>query len=120
MTEDSKAMRRATVEEALKRLPGPQGERSVPVFEHGTLVVKLYAPRGSDPQTPHTRDEVYIVAKGRGEFVHQGQRQDFRAGDFLFAAAREEHRFENFTDDLAVWVLFYGPEGGEARSSSRT
>jgi hypothetical protein len=25
------------------------------------------------------------------------------------------HRFEDFTDDLAVWVIFYGPEGGEAR-----
>jgi hypothetical protein len=24
------------------------------------------------------------------------------------------HRFENFSDDLAVWVFFYGPEGGEA------
>ena len=107
-------MRRATVEDALARLPGPGGERSVAVFEHGTLVVKLYAPRGSDPQSPHTRDEVYIVAKGRGEFFHQGLRQDFRAGDFLFAAAGEEHRFENFTDDGVLWVMFYGPEGGEA------
>jgi len=114
MTTNTTAMRKATVEDALARLPGPEGERSVAVFEHGTLVVKLYAPRGSDPQTPHKRDEVYIVAKGRGEFIHQGQRQDFRAGDFLFAAAGEEHRFENFTDDLAVWVMFYGPEGGEA------
>lgn len=116
MTTHSKPMRKATAEEALVRLPGPAGERSVAVFEHGTLVVKLYAPRGSDPQTPHTRDEVYIVAKGHGEFFHQGRRQDFREGDFLFAAAGEEHRFENFTDDLAVWVMFYGPEGGEVPS----
>jgi mannose-6-phosphate isomerase-like protein (cupin superfamily) len=106
--------RSATVEEALSRLPGPDGERSVAIFEHGSLVVKLYAPRGSDPQSPHTRDEVYIVAKGRGEFVLQGSRQEFRSGDFLFAAAGDDHRFENFTDDLAVWVMFYGPEGGEA------
>jgi len=27
-----------------------------------------------------------------------------------------EHRFENFSDDLAVWVFFYGPEGGEAET----
>jgi hypothetical protein len=25
-----------------------------------------------------------------------------------------EHRFEQFTDDLAVWVVFFGPEGGDA------
>ena len=24
-----------------------------------------------------------------------------------------EHRFEDFTDDFAIWVIFYGPEGGE-------
>ena len=29
------------------------------------------------------------------------------------AAAGVEHRFENFSDDFAVWVFFYGPEGGE-------
>ena len=102
--------------EALARLPLPKGERSVTVFEHGTLVVKVYAPRDTDPQTPHSRDEVYIVAHGKGDFVNQGQRQRFGPGDFLFAAAGEEHRFENFTD-LAVWVMFYGPEGGEAPRS---
>ena len=32
----------------------------------------------------------------------------------LFAAAGVEHRFENFSYDLALWVLFYGPEGGES------
>jgi hypothetical protein len=25
-----------------------------------------------------------------------------------------EHRFEDFSNNLAVWVMFYGPEGGEA------
>jgi hypothetical protein len=24
-----------------------------------------------------------------------------------------EHRFEDFTEDFATWVVFYGPEGGE-------
>ena len=102
---------------ALNRLPGPQGERSVALFEHGSLVVKLYAPRGNDPQTPHSRDEVYVVAQGAGEFVCDGSRETFRMNDVLFAAAGAEHRFENFTDDFAVWVFFYGPEGGEVDRS---
>ena len=38
-----------------------------------------------------------------------------RPGDLLFVPAGVVHRFEEFTDDLAVWVIFYGPEGGEAR-----
>jgi hypothetical protein len=36
----------------------------------------------------------------------------------LFVPALEEHRFERFTDDLIVWVMFYGPEGGEAAMGS--
>jgi mannose-6-phosphate isomerase-like protein (cupin superfamily) len=104
-----------TLGEALDRLPGPQGERSVGVFEHGSLVVKLYAPRGHDPQTPHSRDEVYVVVlvQGSGEFICAGARQAFGPHDVLVAAAGVEHRFENFSDDFAVWVFFYGPEGGE-------
>jgi mannose-6-phosphate isomerase-like protein (cupin superfamily) len=102
----------------LARLPGPQGERFVTVFEHGSLLVEVYAPRGSDPQKPHTRDELYIVVEGSGDFVAAKGLQPFGPGDLLFAPAGEEHRFENFSDDLTVWVIFYGPEGGEAAQSA--
>ena len=30
-------------------------------------------------------------------------------GDMCFAAAHAEHGFENFTDDFAIWIIFYGP-----------
>lgn len=106
--------RKATIEAAMAQLPGPQGQRSVAVLEHGSLLVKVYAPRGHDLQTPHTRDEIYVVAQGSGEFVSDQGHQSFVPQDLLFAPAGVEHRFENFTDDLIVWVIFYGPEGGEA------
>ena len=102
-----------TVPEALAKLPGSKGERFIELFKHGTLSVELYAPRGKDPQKPHTRDEVYVVVTGKGDFVAAGERKKFQPGDMLFVAAHVEHRFENFSDDLAVWVFFYGPEGGE-------
>ncbi len=98
----------------LSRIPGPAGERSTLVFEHGTLTVKLYAPRGTDPQQPHGRDEAYIVIRGRGTFVHGDRRDRFEPDDFLWAPAGLSHRFENFTDDLLVWVIYYGVEGGES------
>ena len=104
--------------EILPRLPGPAGERSTVVFEHGTLQVKLYAPRGHDPQTPHARDEIYVVAQGTGFFWDGETRRPFGPGTFLFAEAGRPHRFEEFTDDFAVWVMYYGPEGGEARGGS--
>jgi mannose-6-phosphate isomerase-like protein (cupin superfamily) len=102
-----------TLAEALNRLPGPQGEQSVGVFEHGSLVVKLYAPREEDLQTPHSRDEIYVVARGNGEFVCGDARQKVGPLDVLFAAADVAHRFESFSPEFAVWVFFYGPEGGE-------
>ena len=102
-----------TVRSALDCLPAPSGERFVELFKHGTLSVELYAPRGADPQTPHTRDEVYVVISGTGQFFAAGEMETFLPGDVLFVPAGVEHRFVNFSDDLAVWVIFYGPEGGE-------
>jgi mannose-6-phosphate isomerase-like protein (cupin superfamily) len=104
---------RLTVTDALARLPGAGGERYVELFRHGTLSVELYAPRGHDPQSPHTRDEVYVVVTGRGQFRNGAERHPFGPGDVLFVPAGVTHRFEEFSDDLAVWVFFYGPEGGE-------
>ena len=104
---------RLTVADALSRLPGAIGERYVELFRHGTLRVELYAPRGVDPQSPHTRDEVYVVVTGRGQFQNGGERHPFEPGDVLFVPAGVIHRFEEFTEDLIVWVIFYGPVGGE-------
>ena len=102
-----------TVNAALNRIPSHRGERFVELFHHGTLSIELYAPRGTDPQQPHTRDEVYVVAEGKGQFLNGGVRHNFGPGDVLFVPAGVVHRFEEFSDDLAVWVVFYGPEGGE-------
>jgi mannose-6-phosphate isomerase-like protein (cupin superfamily) len=98
----------------LARLPGPKGERFAGVLQHCSLSVEIYAPRGSDPQSPHTRDEAYVVVQGSGEFINGSSRDRFGPGDVLFVPAGIEHRFLKFSDDLVVWVIFFGPEGGEA------
>jgi len=85
------------------------------LFEHGTLSVEVYKPEMVDLQQPHTRDEVYVIIAGSGEFVNDGIRTTFSQGDFLFVPAGVVHRFENFSDDFSTWVLFYGPEGGEKK-----
>lgn len=113
-------MIRASVEELLRRLPGPNtpswpdGERFVEAFGHGSLVVELYVPVGNDPQQPHDRDEVYFVVSGDGDFVLGDERRRFAPGDAFFVPAHAIHRFENFSADFATWVVFYGPPGGEA------
>lgn len=105
--------RHIALNDARKAVPTTDGKAFALLFEHGSLQVEIYAPRGSDLQKPHPRDELYVVASGTGWFFVGGQRVRFSPGDALFAAAGEVHRFEDFSDDLAVWVMFYGPEGGE-------
>jgi mannose-6-phosphate isomerase-like protein (cupin superfamily) len=104
---------RWTEEEAAAAIPADTASRFAQVFSHGTLRLGLYAPRGSDPQQPHDQDEVYIILRGNGWFVNGESRHEFGPGDALFVPAGVTHRFEDFSDDLSIWVIFYGPDGGE-------
>jgi mannose-6-phosphate isomerase-like protein (cupin superfamily) len=107
---------RLTIDTALDALE-TAGAEYLKLFGHGSLEVEIYRPRGVDRQQPHTRDEVYVVISGSGMFVCGDRRQPFEAGEVLFAAAGVTHRFENFSDNFATWVFFYGPEGGENPAS---
>jgi len=93
--------------------PLPEGRRSAEILRHGSLEVRWYAPKGTDPQTPHDRDEIYIVASGSGIFVRGAERVAFGPSDMLFVRAGMAHRFEAFSDDFATWVVFWGAVGGE-------
>jgi mannose-6-phosphate isomerase-like protein (cupin superfamily) len=99
--------------EAQASIPGSANGRSVRVLQRGTLDVVLGTPARPDEQTVHEQDEVYIVIRGRGVLFHDGRRDPFESGDFLFVSAATEHRFEDFSEDLLVWRVFYGPNGGE-------
>lgn len=106
-------MQRLTVNAALAALAREKGAEFVTVFSHGSLEVEIYRPDGVDRQQPHSRDEIYVVISGSGQFVNGASRLPFEAGEMLFVPAGAEHRFEDFSKDFATWVFFYGPEGGE-------
>ena len=76
--------------------------------------VGMYQPDKVDPQQPHTRDEVYVIAAGSGTFICGDEREEFTPGDLLFVPAGVEHRFIDFTDDFAAWVIFFGPAPSQA------
>ena len=79
----------------------------------GAGAFSLFAPKGTDYQTPHDQDELYLVVSGSGRFMDGTEEIDFGVGDVLFVPAGVEHRFTHFSDDLVTWVIFYGPSGGE-------
>ena len=105
---------RLTPSNALKMLQENDGVPFAEVRRQGSLEVEIYKPEGVDLQTPHTRDEVYVVISGSGQFINGGVKHPFEPGEVLIVPAGVEHRFEAFTDDFATWVFFYGPEGGES------
>jgi mannose-6-phosphate isomerase-like protein (cupin superfamily) len=66
---------------------------------------------GIDDQEPHGEDEIYVVTAGRGSFEAGGDRVDVAPGTVIYVPAREEHRFVDMTEDLAVFVVFAPAEG---------
>ncbi len=83
------------------------------ILEHGSMELGFYKPDAEDKQQPHEQDEIYIVQSGSGSFVRGAETIPFSSGDALFVAAGVNHRFVDFSEDFAAWVIFYGPSGGE-------
>ena len=109
---------RATLADALAALPGAGGERFAAALVHGSLLVEVYRPGGPDQQDPHDRDELYVVVTGTGRLRRAGVEVDCGPGDLLFVPAGVEHRFAQASADFVVWVVFYGPPGGEAATGA--
>lgn len=98
--------------EALEKLR-EAGTEFAPLFTHGSLEAGIYKPGQTDMQSPHEKDELYVVISGKGDFYCDGVMVPFEPGSFLFVPAGAEHRFMNHTSDFSTWVFFYGPKGGE-------
>jgi mannose-6-phosphate isomerase-like protein (cupin superfamily) len=61
---------------------------------------------GTDPQQPHTEDEIYYIAQGRG-MIHVGaEDRPVAAGSIVFVGAGVEHRFHTIAEDLVILVFF--------------
>ncbi len=103
-----------TIGQAVRKLEKEKQNPFTVLMKHGTMSVEYFAPKIADTQTPHSKDEIYVIASGQAVFFSDGERVNCKTGDVLFVPAKMDHRFENFSDDFATWVIFYGQEGGEA------
>lgn len=103
----------STIEEAISQLKGETNQSFTDILQHGSMSVEYYAPEKVDNQTPHKQDEIYVVASGHSFFNRNGAIIECKTGDVIFVPAAMEHHFFDFSDDFAVWVIFYGTCGGE-------
>ena len=60
----------------------------------------------TDPQSPHTEDEVYYVVSGRAQILVAQENLDVQAGSIVYVAKNVAHRFHSIEEDLTVLVFF--------------
>ncbi len=75
----------------------------VPTISAG---VYQLAAGATDPQEPHTEDEVYYVVQGQAQIQVATEHTPVKAGSIIFVAANVDHRFHSITEDLTVLVFF--------------
>jgi hypothetical protein len=102
-------MMQLILRDALAALGGAQDGTYVKLFAEPALDIALYKPDRTDPQTPHLRDEIYVIAAGSGRFIQAEEGRAFGPGDLFFVPKGVPHRFVDFTDDFSTWVIFFGP-----------
>jgi mannose-6-phosphate isomerase-like protein (cupin superfamily) len=73
---------------------------------------------GSDDQTPHNEDEIYVVQRGRARLVAGGGSVHVGPGSVVYVPAGEVHRFTDIAEDLAVLVVFAPPYRSRAEPAA--
>lgn len=63
---------------------------------------------GTDPQSPHTEDEVYYVASGKAQIQVDNENRAVQAGSIVYVAKNVEHRFHAIEQELTV-IVFFAP-----------
>lgn len=66
---------------------------------------------GTDPQQPHSEDEMYYVIRGKGKFTYADKEVDVSAGSVLYVPKQVEHRFHSIEEELMI-LVFFAPEEG--------
>lgn len=72
------------------------------------LSMGLYVlPAGStDPQSPHTEDEVYYVVSGKAQITVAEESRDIQAGSLVYVEKNIAHHFHSIEEELTVLVFF--------------
>ncbi|HKI54828.1 MAG TPA: cupin domain-containing protein [Anaerolineales bacterium] len=63
---------------------------------------------GTDPQSPHTEDEVYYIVSGWAKIKVADEDRDVGAGSIVYVAKNVEHRFHSIEEELKV-IVFFAP-----------
>ena len=63
---------------------------------------------GTDPQSPHTEDEVYYIVSGRAKIKVADEDRNVQAGSVVYVAKNVEHKFHSIEEELTI-IVFFAP-----------
>lgn len=61
---------------------------------------------GTDPQSPHTEDEVYYVVSGRAKMIVAEESRAVQAGSIVYVEKNVAHHFHSIEEALTILVFF--------------
>jgi mannose-6-phosphate isomerase-like protein (cupin superfamily) len=61
---------------------------------------------GTDPQSPHTEDEVYYVVSGKAQILVAEENHNVQPGSIVYVEKNVAHRFHSIEAELTVLVFF--------------
>jgi mannose-6-phosphate isomerase-like protein (cupin superfamily) len=83
----------------------------VPALSAGVYVLPA---GGVDGQQPHTEDEVYYIARGRGFIQVGAESRPVEAGSVVYVKAGDDHHFHTISEELVILVFFAPAEYSQA------
>jgi len=61
---------------------------------------------GTDPQSPHTEDEVYYVVSGKAQILVAEENREVQSGSIVYVEKNVAHRFHSIEEELTLLVFF--------------
>ena len=102
---------------ALFTPPGESPSHWVERFRVPDLSVGTYSipAGGTDDQTRHHEDEIYVVIGGRAILTSDTATAAVQAGSVIYVPAGENHTVTQVTEDLTLLVIFAPAYGSRQR-----
>jgi quercetin dioxygenase-like cupin family protein len=96
-----------------KLLAGQENQAWLEFLRVPSLSMGVYRLKAgqTDPQQPHTEDEVYYVLSGKAWFQAGKEQLAVGPGTLIFMERSVKHRFFDISEDLTMLVFFAPPEG---------
>ena len=61
---------------------------------------------GTDPQSPHSENEVYYVVSGKAQITVADENRNVQTGSIVYVEKNVAHHFHSIEEELTVLVFF--------------